>query len=81
MSDSDKGLFNHQYERFFKHRNTQKGYDFQKALAGNVPPPTVTFKDKLRWWSWDRWKRMKKIREERDRRLQEIIELRKPSTK
>lgn len=77
MSKSDKGLYDDQYEKFFQNRDRAKGYNFQEAPTGSVPPPTVPFSGRLRWWTWDRWKRRKKIREERDRRLQEIIQLRK----
>ncbi len=78
---SDKGLYDHLYEKFFQSREKAKGYDFQEAPAGSVPPSTVAFSERLRWWTWDRWKRRKKIREERDRRLQEIIQLGKPPQK
>ena len=78
---SDKGLYDHLYEKFFQNRDKAKGYDFQEAPTGSVPPQTVTFSERLRWWTWDRWKRRKKIREERDLRLQEIIQLGKPPQK
>ena len=80
MADPNKGLFDHQYGRFVADRDGAEGYDFQHQTAGNVPPPPVTFAQKLRWWTWDRWKRRKKIREERDRRLQKIIQLQSPKT-
>jgi hypothetical protein len=80
MADPNKGLFDHQYGRFVANRDRAEGYDFQHQTAGNVPPPLVTFTQKLRWWTWDRWKRRKKIREERDRRLQQIIRLQSPKT-
>ena len=75
---SDKGLYDHLYEKFFQSRDKAKGYDFQEATTGSVPPPTVAFSERLRWWTWDRWRRRKKIRDERDRRLEEIIRLKKP---
>lgn len=81
MSDTNKGLYDHLYEKFFQNRDKAKGYDFQEAPTGSVPPQTVTFSERLRWWTWDRWKRRKKIREERDLRLQEIIQLGKPPQK
>jgi len=81
MSDTNKGLYDHLYKKFFQNRGKAKGYDFQEALTGSVSPPTVTFSERLRWWTWDRWKRRKKIREERDRRLLEIVQLRKPPQK
>ena len=75
----EEDLFSSQYVDFLKNRGTQKGYHFQQAPSGSAEPPTVTFLQKLRWWSWDRWKRLKKIRSERDRRLQDIIQLKKSS--
>lgn len=78
---SDKGLYDHLYEKFFQSRDKAKGYNFQEAPNGSIPPPTVTFSERLRWWTWNRWKRRKKIREERDRRLQEIIQAGKPPQK
>ncbi len=75
MSDQNKGLYDDQYERFFKSKDQAQGYDFQEAQSGSAAPPAVTFLQKLRWWSWDRWKRMKTIRAARDRRLEEILEI------
>ena len=77
----DEDLFSSQYTDFLKNRGKEKGYHFQQAPSGSADPPTVTFLQKLRWWSWDRWRRLKKIREERDRRLQEIIQLKRSSHK
>lgn len=75
---SDQGNpFIGDYAGFLKQREKEKGYDFQEAPAGSVAPPTVTFAQKLRWWTWDRWKRLKKIQAERDRRLQDIVQLKK----
>jgi hypothetical protein len=71
------GLFPESYKDFLKQRQQQNGYDFQHAPAGSVPPPVVTFREKLRWWTWDRWKRRKMIRQERDKRVQEIFQIRK----
>lgn len=79
MADPNKGLFDHQYGRFVANRDKAEGYDFQHQTAGNVPPPKVTFAQKLRWWTWDRWKRRKQIRAARDRRVQEIVQLRTPT--
>ena len=80
MADPNKGLFDHQYGRFVADREGAEGYDFQHQTAGNVPPPPVTFVQKLRWWTWDRWKRRKHIREARDRRVQDIVQLRNPTS-
>ncbi|MGH7208372.1 MAG: hypothetical protein ACREIL_03200 [Nitrospiraceae bacterium] len=79
MSMREEDLFSSHYVDFLKNRGTQKGYHFQEAPSGSAEPPTVTFLQKLRWWSWDRWKRLKKIRAERDRQLQDIIHLKRPS--
>ncbi len=73
--DSGRGLYDHLYRRFFEQRNTHQGYDFQHAPGGSSLPPTVTFRDRLKWWTWDRWQRRKKILAERDRMQREIIEL------
>lgn len=78
MVDLNKGLYDHQYEQFVASRDEAKGYEFQHPPVGNVPPPSVTFAQRLRWWTWDRWKRRKQIREVRDRWVQEIVQLRTP---
>ncbi|MGE3152631.1 MAG: hypothetical protein AB7G48_05975 [Nitrospiraceae bacterium] len=77
MADSNKGLYDHLYERFIKNRDNVKGYDFQQAPVGNLPPPVVTFSEKVRWWTLDRWKRRQRIRQDRDRRLQDIVQIRR----
>ena len=71
----EKGLYEYQYDRYFQDREAAKGYDFQDSPPGSAPVPQVTFREKLRWWTWDRWRRRRKIREERDRRIQEIIDV------
>ncbi|MGQ0695628.1 MAG: hypothetical protein ACT4OL_08650 [Nitrospiraceae bacterium] len=71
------GLYDHLYKRFFEQRDRHEGYEFQQAPGGSIPPPTVTFGQKLRWWTWDRWLRRKKILAERDRLQQEIIQIKK----
>jgi hypothetical protein len=65
--------FSERYRKFFRKRQDAKGFEFHNPPPRSVPPPTVTFGQTLRWWSWDRWKRRRKIREERDRRLQDIL--------
>lgn len=77
MADPNMGLYDHLYRRFFETRDTHQGYDFQHPTEGNVPPATVAFSRRLRWWTWDRWKRRKEIRALRDQRLQEIIQIKK----
>jgi hypothetical protein len=73
--DRYRGIYDHLYRRFFSNRERHQGYDFQDAPGGSAQLPTVTFQDKLRWWSLDRWRRRKKILNERDRLQQEIIEI------
>ena len=75
MSDQGNGLYDHQYQRFFLHRDQGQGYDFQANPPSRAVPPKVTFTQRLRWWTWDRWRRRKKIRAERDRRLEEIVRM------
>jgi hypothetical protein len=67
------GGFLDKYTKFFRHRNEAHGPEFHNPPPVNIPPPTVTFADRLRWWSWDRRERRRKIRQERDRRLQDIL--------
>ena len=76
---SGNGLYEHLYRRFFENRDDYTGYDFQHAPGGSVPPPTVTFAQKLRWWTWDRWHRRKQILAERDRLQREIVGIRRNS--
>ena len=52
--ESGKGLYDHLYRRFFEQRDSHDGYSFQEAPGGSAPTPTVTFSQKLRWWTWDR---------------------------
>lgn len=76
--EAGKGIYDHLYRRFFDRRNSHQGYDFQHAPGGSVRPPAVTFRDKLRWWTWNRWQRRKEILRERDRRLRDIVDLGHP---
>jgi hypothetical protein len=70
---SGNGLYDHLYKRFFEQRDRHAGYSFQQAPGGSAPPPTITFGQKLRWWTCDRWRRRKQILAERDRLQQEIL--------
>ena len=70
-----KNLYQDIYRMFLENREVHKGYDFQHSPAGSMPPPTVTFKEKLKWWTLNRPSRLKKIIQERDRRQQEILAL------
>ncbi len=75
--NSSKGIYDHLYRRFFENRDCHEGYDFQHAPGGSARPPVVTFRDKLKWWTWNRWLRRKQILSERDRRQKEILDLKK----
>jgi hypothetical protein len=79
--DPGKGIYDHLYRRFFERRDSHQGYDFQHAPNGSARPPVITFREKLRWWTWNRWQRRKQILRERDRRQQEIIEIRERTSK
>lgn len=74
---SGNGLYDHLYRRFFERRDSHQGYSFQEAPCGSAQPPTVTFSQQLRWWTWDRWQRRKKILAERDRLQQDILQIKK----
>ena len=76
---SGYGLYDHLYARFFENRDGHQGYEFQHAPAGSVALPTVSFKQRLRWWTWDRWQRRKKILAERDRLQEDILRIKEGS--
>ena len=77
--ESGKGLYDHLYKRFFDQRDTHEGYSFQQAPEGSAATPTVTFAEKLEWWTWNRWRRRKKLLAERDRLQQDILQIKKPT--
>ena len=77
MADPSKGLYDYQYRRFFEHRDTHQGYDFQHAPSGSEPPPVTSFAEKLKWWMVRGWRR-KKILADRDRLQRQIIDLKDP---
>jgi hypothetical protein len=79
--DSGKGLYDHLYRRFFESRESRQGYDFQHAPGGSAPTPSVTFRDRLRWWTWGRWRRRERIMAARDRFQQDILDLKNPPSK
>lgn len=81
MSGSEGGPYDHLYKRFYEDRDSHQGYEFQHAPTGNIPPPTVTFAQKLRWWTWGRWRRLKQERAQRDRLQQEIIQMKQGDQK
>lgn len=74
---SGNGLYDHLYKRFFEQRDRHEGYSFQQAPGGSAPTSTITFGQKLRWWTYDRWRRRKQILAERDRLQQEILQIKK----
>jgi hypothetical protein len=74
MADQGQGLYDYQYRRFRENQDSHEGYEFQHAPAGNVPPPVLTFSEKLKWWTLRGWRR-KKILAERDRFQQEILSI------
>lgn len=81
VGGSGVGLYEHLYKRFFESRDRYQGYDFQHAPGGSMAPPSVTFAQKLRWWTWDRWQRRKRILAERDRLQREIVNMSRPSSR
>jgi hypothetical protein len=49
-------------------------YDFQHpAVSRNVPPPTVQFSRRLRWWSLERRRRLAAVMRLRDQLVEDII--------
>jgi hypothetical protein len=74
MADQEQGLYDDQYRRFRENQDSHKGYEFQQAPTGNIPPPVLTFSEKLKWWALRGWRR-KKILAERDRFQQEILNI------
>ncbi len=75
MANTPHNPYDHLYQAFKLQSARAKGYDFQQAPPDSLPPPVLSFPQKLRWWTWDRWRRLKKIRRERDRRVQEILKI------
>lgn len=75
-----KKLYLDIYEQFLQKAQAAQGYDFQQNKSGSVPPKTVSFKDRLKWWSLDRPKRMHTLIQDRDRRQQEILALKNQRT-
>lgn len=72
-----KKLYLNIYEQFIRQHDTAKGYNFQENHQGSTSPKTVTFKDRVKWWTLDRPSRLTKIKEERDRQQQEILEIKR----
>ncbi len=70
-----KKLYINIYEQFIHTRDTYKGFHFQEETLKSVSPQSVSFKDRIKWWTLDRPKRLKMIKQERDRQQQEILAL------
>ncbi len=70
-----KKLYLNIYEQFIQTRETHKGFNFQEEPLKSVAPQSVSFKDRVKWWTLDRPSRLKKIERERDRQQQEILAL------
>lgn len=75
---SGNGLYDHLYKKFFEERDSHVGYSFQQAPGGSAPAPIVTFREKLRWWTWNRWRRRRTLLAERDRLQQDILKMKNP---
>lgn len=72
-----KKLYVDIYEQFARKQGTAKGYNFQESRQGSTSPKTVTFKDRVKWWTLDRPKRLRMIKQERDRQQQEILSIKR----
>lgn len=70
-----KKLYLNIYEQFIRTRDTHQGFHFQEETLKSVAPKTVSFKNRVKWWTLDRPSRLKKIERERDRQQQEILAL------
>ena len=75
-----KKLYLNIYEPFLQTRETHKGFHFQEEPLKSMAPPTVSFKDRVKWWTLDRPSRLKKIKQERDRQQREILVLKQKSS-
>ena len=75
-----KKLYLNIYEQFIQTRETHKGFHFQEETLKSVAPKTVSFKDRVKWWTLDRPNRLKKIERERDRQQQDILALKQKSS-
>lgn len=75
-----KKLYLNIYEQFIQTREFHKGFHFQEEPLKSVAPKTVSFKDRVKWWTLDRPSRLKKIGQERDRQQQEILALKQKAS-
>ncbi len=72
-----KKLYAEIYEQFLHARDAHKGFDFQEETLKSVTPQSISFKDRVKWWTLDRPKRLKMIERERDRQQQAILALKR----
>ncbi len=72
-----KKLYSDIYEHFTRTRDAHKGFDFQEEILKSVSPPSVSFRDRVKWWTLDRPQRLQKIKRERDRQQQDILALKR----
>lgn len=75
-----KNLYRDVYEHFINTRDTQKGFDFHEGKLKSVSPKSVSFTDRVRWWTVDRPQRLQRIKQERDRQQREILALKDQMT-
>ena len=78
-----KKLYSDIYKQFVHTRDAHKGFDFQETPITSIAPQSVSFRDRIKWWTVDRPQRVKKIEQERDRQQQAILALKrqtKPSS-
>ncbi len=72
-----KKLYSDIYGQFVRTRDAHKGFDFQEEPIKSVAPQSVSFQDRVKWWTVDRPQRIKKIEQERDRQQQAILALKR----
>ncbi|NKB82507.1 MAG: hypothetical protein GKS05_11590 [Nitrospirales bacterium] len=73
-----KKLYKHIYEQFLEKHTHAKGYDFQESDVGSTRPQSVSFMEKLKWWTLNRPTRLRAITKERDRLQQDILAIKQP---
>lgn len=72
-----KKLYSDIYDHFTRARDAHKGFDFQEEAIKSVPPPSVSFQDRVKWWTLNRPQRLRRIEQERDRQQQDILALKR----
>lgn len=72
-----KKLYSDIYDHFTRARDAHKGFDFQEEVIKSVPPPSVSFQDRVKWWTFNRPQRLRRIEQERDRQQQDILALKR----